>query len=123
MYDEGNKATFGYLGMEIVERMVDELKLNGDNEIPKDVNKADDLYRSLGIFVGTYTFEVDMMENAANTERAAKAHKVLVDLWLTAIIGNVFPKLRVMASAREDSLRDLFRYVWKNIYPIMFAWQ
>lgn len=81
MYDEGNKATFGYLGMEIVERMVDELKLNGDNEIPKDVNKADDLYRSLGIFVGTYTFEVDMMENAANTERAAKAHKVLVDLF------------------------------------------
>jgi putative ATP-dependent endonuclease of OLD family len=92
MYDEDSEVTFGYLGMEIIEKLVNELKLIGDKKIPEDLDEADVLYRSLGLFVGNYTFEVDMMEKATNTKRSAKAHKVLVELFNELTTGGATQK-------------------------------
>lgn len=92
MYDEDSEVTFGYLGMEIIEKLVNELKLNGDKKIPEDLDEADELYRSLGFFVGNYTFEVDMMEKATNTKRSSKAHKVLVELFNELTTGGATQK-------------------------------
>ena len=78
--------------MEIIEKLVNELKLIGDKKIPEDLDEADVLYRSLGLFVGNYTFEVDMMEKATNTKRSAKAHKVLVELFNELTTGGATQK-------------------------------
>lgn len=69
--DTEETADRGWLGMEIIESMVSQLNLNGENEIPEDIDKLDELFKELGLFVGYYTFEVDMMVKAA----AKKARK------------------------------------------------
>lgn len=82
MNDEDSETETGWLGMEIIEQMVTELKLNGDVEIPDDVEKKDELFYSLGLFVGYYTFEVDMMEHAAESKKnSEEALDVINDLF------------------------------------------
>lgn len=63
-----NALDVGWLGMEIIEDMVVRLKLNGENMLPENTNELDDTFKELGLFVGYYTFEVDMMEKAAEKE-------------------------------------------------------
>ena len=82
MNDGSSAGEEGWLGMEIIEQMVEELKLNGDAEMPDEVSKKDKLFRSLGLFVGYYTFEVDMMKHAANSkENGEKALNVISNLF------------------------------------------
>lgn len=75
--DTEETADRGWLGMEIIESMVSQLNLNGENEIPKDIDKLDELFKELGLFVGYYTFEVDMMEKAAEKKLAKKKTSIL----------------------------------------------
>lgn len=63
--DTDETADRGWLGMEIIGSMVSQLKLNGENELPEEIDKLDELFKKLGLFVGYYTFEVDMMEKTA----------------------------------------------------------
>ena len=74
MDNDDSDVKSGWLGMEIIEKMINELGLNGDEKIPDDPDEKDQLFYSLGLFVGYYTFEVDMMECAAisknNREKA-----------------------------------------------------
>lgn len=63
----------GYLGLEVIERMVKEVGINGATLIPSDFNDADKLYRTYGIFVGNNTFEVDMMEACKKNPTATQA--------------------------------------------------
>lgn len=72
MNDGSSNGVEGWLGMEIIEQMVEELKLNGDAEMPDKVSEKDELFRSLGLFVGYYTFEVDMMEHTAVSKVSVK---------------------------------------------------
>ena len=79
--------------MEIIERMVSQLNLNGENKIPEDIDKLDELFKKLGLFVGYYTFEVDMMVKAA----AKKARKeenlnVICDLFSDLTTGGSVQK-------------------------------
>lgn len=69
---------WGYLGLEIVKKMVVGLGINGTTPIPEDANKQDELYQSYGIFVGDYTFEVDMMEMCHGKEISTQ---VIIDLF------------------------------------------
>lgn len=75
--DTEETADRGWLGMEIIESMVSQLNLNGENEIPEDIDKLDELFKELGLFVGYYTFEVDMMEKAAEKKLAKKKTSML----------------------------------------------
>ena len=80
--DTDENADRGWLGMEIMERMVTELKLNGDNALPEKVDKEDELFKKLGLFVGYYTFEVDMMEKAASMQKEnPKSLDIISDLF------------------------------------------
>lgn len=80
--DTDENADRGWLGMEIMERMVTELKLNGENALPEEVDKEDELFKKLGLFVGYYTFEVDMMEKAASMQKEnPKSLDIISDLF------------------------------------------
>lgn len=68
----------GYLGLEVIKKAVIELGLKTEDEIPEDADSEDKLYRTLGIFVGNYTFEVDMMEHCHGNEEATQ---VIIDLF------------------------------------------
>lgn len=93
MNDGSSNGVEGWLGMEIIEQMVEELKLNGDAEMPDEVSKKDELFWSLGLFVGYYTFEVDMMEHTANSKKnGEKALKVISDLFSELTTGGKIQK-------------------------------
>ncbi len=80
--DTEETADRGWLGMEIIESMVSQLNLNGENEIPEDIDKLDELFKELGLFVGYYTFEVDMMEKAAEKKASKEENlNVICDLF------------------------------------------
>lgn len=83
----------GWLGMEIIESMVSQLNLNGENEIPEDIEKLDELFKELGLFVGYYTFEVDMMVKAA-AKKASKEENlnVICDLFSDLTTGGIVQK-------------------------------
>lgn len=73
-----DEADYGYLGMEVIERVVTEIGLISKADIPKDLSDADKLYQTYGIFVGNYTFEVDMM-NACTSN--VTAMQVFIDIF------------------------------------------
>lgn len=80
MYSETSEddEEVGYLGLEVIEKMVTELRINGTTAIPTDFSDQDKLYQSYGIFIGNYTFEVDMMEDCHGSDEATK---VIIDLF------------------------------------------
>lgn len=93
MDNDDSDVKSGWLGMEIIEKMINELGLNGDEKIPDDPNEKDQLFYSLGLFVGYYTFEVDMMECAATSKNnREKALNVISDLFLELTTGGVRQK-------------------------------
>lgn len=68
----------GYLGNEIITSLVEKLKLSGENNVPEEVSEQDDFCNKLGLFIGCYTFEVDMMEHC---KKSKEAKQVLCDLF------------------------------------------
>lgn len=68
----------GYLGLEIIKKTILELGIKTEDEIPEEVDAEDELYRTLGIFVGNYTFEVDMMEHCHGKQISTQ---VIIDLF------------------------------------------
>lgn len=93
MDNDDSDVKSGWLGMEIIEKMINELGLNGDEKIPDDPGEKDQLFSSLGLFVGYYTFEVDMMECAATSKNnREKALNVISDLFLELTTGGARQK-------------------------------
>lgn len=91
--DTEETADRGWLGMEIIESMVSQLNLNGENEIPKDIDKLDELFKELGLFVGYYTFEVDMMEKAAEKKASKEENlNIICDLFTDLTTGGIVQK-------------------------------
>ncbi|RHD28198.1 ATP-dependent nuclease [Blautia intestinalis] len=91
--DTEETADRGWLGMEIIESMVSQLNLNGENEIPEDIDKLDELFKELGLFVGYYTFEVDMMEKAAEKKASKEENlNVICDLFTDLTTGGIVQK-------------------------------
>nr|WP_025689617.1 AAA family ATPase [Paenibacillus zanthoxyli] len=58
----------GYLGLEIIEKLVIDNDILSDSEIPEDFGEMDDLFREKGFFIGYYTAEVDIMEGCYKDE-------------------------------------------------------
>lgn len=82
MDNDDSDEKSGWLGMEIIEQMINELGLNGNEKMPDDLEEKDQLFYSLGLFVGYYTFEVDMMECAAiPNNNSEKPLEVISDLF------------------------------------------
>ena len=91
--DTEETADRGWQGMEIIESMVSQLNLNGENEIPKDIDKLDELFKELGLFVGYYTFEVDMMEKAAEKKASKEENlNIICDLFTDLTTGGIVQK-------------------------------
>lgn len=91
--DTDKTANRGWLGMEIIESMVSQLKLNGEDELPKEVEKLDEVFKKLGLFVGYYTFEVDMMEKTAMKEDSKEENlNIISDLFSDLTIGGTVQK-------------------------------
>ena len=67
--------------------------MNCDEKIPDISDEKDQLFYSLGLFVGYYTFEVDMMECAATSKNnREKALNVISDLFLELTTGGARQK-------------------------------
>lgn len=91
--DTEETADRGWLGMEIIESMVSQLNLNSENEIPEDIDKLDELFKELGLFVGYYTFEVDMMVKAAAKKDSKEENlNVICDLFSDLTTGGIVQK-------------------------------
>lgn len=85
--------SYGWLGMEIIGRMVSQLKLISENKIPKDINQLRKLFKELGLFVGYYTFEVDMMEKTAAKEANKEENlNIIYDLFSELTTGGTAQK-------------------------------
>lgn len=91
--DTDETADRGWLGMEIIESMVSQLKLNGENKLPEELDKLEELFKKLGLFVGYYTFEVDMMEKAALKKESKEENlNIICDLFSNLTIGGTMQK-------------------------------
>lgn len=91
--DAGKDTDIGWLGMEIIKSMVSQLNLNGKNELPKESDKLDELFMELGLFVGYYTFEVDMMEKAAEKKDSKEENlNVIYELFSELTTGGIVQK-------------------------------
>lgn len=112
MNDGSSNGVEGWLGMEIIEQMVEELKLNGDAKLPDEVSKKDELFWSLGLFVGYYTFEVDMMKHAANSKQ--NGEKAL------NVISNLFSELTTGGKRQKSNFIDELKSgeYWKCLKKI-----
>lgn len=93
MDNDDSDEKSGWLGMEIIEQMINELGLNGNEKIPDDLEEKEQLFYSLGLFVGYYTFEVDMMECAAiPNNNSEKPLEVISDLFSELTTGGAQQK-------------------------------
>lgn len=91
--DTDENADKGWLGMEIVEQMVSQLKLNGEKEIPEKIDELEKLFNDLGLFVGYYTFEVDMMDKAASMlHKNPKSLEIICNLFNELTTGGTIQK-------------------------------
>lgn len=91
--DTDENADKGWLGMEIVEQMVSQLKLNGEKEIPEKIDELEKLFNDLGLFVGYHTFEVDMMEKAASMlHKNPKSLEIICNLFNELTTGGTIQK-------------------------------
>lgn len=71
-------AKIGYLGLEVVKKLFVDLEFIDETNIPADFNDQEELYDKRGIFVGTHTFEVDMMEGCNGNETATQ---IFIDIF------------------------------------------
>lgn len=53
-----------YLGNEIIQKLLTDLNVVTDSDIPEDPVEQDKLFQKLNCFIGHYTYEVDAMETA-----------------------------------------------------------
>ena len=51
-----------YAGLKIVEDLLVDTEILDQEDIPKDIAKKDELFESVGCFIGEYTLEVDIMK-------------------------------------------------------------
>lgn len=65
-------ANIGYLGREIIKKLFVDLEFMLGTEIPSEFEEQDELFHRWGFFVGTHTFEVDMMEKCKENNAATQ---------------------------------------------------
>ena len=58
-----------YRGNEIVAKILIDLGILKEEDIPEEYSEQDELFNSHGFFVGKYTYEVDMMEDTNDNGR------------------------------------------------------
>lgn len=99
---------YGFLGLEVIKRMIKSLGVKIEEEIPEDFSEENEMYRSLGIFVGNYTFEVDMMENSYEKQDA------------TNVFINLFNELTTGGETQKKNFKDQLeaQEYWKCLAKI-----
>ncbi|MBQ8799666.1 MAG: AAA family ATPase [Lachnospiraceae bacterium] len=112
MYDDvSDDEECGYLGLEIIKRMVTELEINGATPIPDSVAEEDELYNSYGIFLGNYTFEVDMMEHCHGKK---KATDIIVGLFNELTTGKEAQKANFKREIEEEKYWKCLKKIESN---------
>ncbi len=85
--DDGRR--FGYLGLDIIKKIIIDLDIMTDSEIPDDFQEQDELFRKLGFYIGYYTFEVDMMDECVKN---VNARNVIIDIFNALTYGGDIQK-------------------------------
>ena len=86
--DKNENVESGRLGIEIIKAMVSKLNLNTENKLTKE-DELYEMFKRLGLFVGYYTFEVDMMLKTAEKEENLN---VIYDLFSDLTTGGELQK-------------------------------
>lgn len=71
-------SKIGYLGLEVIKKLFIDLGFITATEMPSDFNEQEELFDKRGIFVGTHTFEVDMMKSCNGIETATQ---IFIDIF------------------------------------------
>lgn len=71
-------AKIGYLGLEIIRKLFIDLEFVSETKMPSEFDEQKELFNKCGIFVGTHTFEVDMMEKCKDDEVATQ---IFIDIF------------------------------------------
>ena len=61
--DENTGREWGYKGNELIEKVLTDLEILEEDDIPESVGDQDPIFAEKGCFVGLYTLEVDMMKD------------------------------------------------------------
>lgn len=89
IFNNEDDRELGYLGLDIVKKIILDLNIIVDNEIPDDFKKQDNLFKELGFYIGNYTFEVDMMDKCAEN---LNAMNIIINLFNTLTDGGIVQK-------------------------------
>ncbi len=82
--DVPEDAPIGYLGNEIISKLVLDLGFIAKKDIPEDFKEQDILFNKYGFFVGIHTLEVDMMKAC---KKIKVATQVFIDIFNDLTIG------------------------------------
>lgn len=87
--DDESEKNYGYLGYERIKKIIKDLNMIQENEIPDKLCEQIELFNNLGFYIGDYTFEVDMMDRCSEFE---DAKKIIIELFNSLTEGGKIQK-------------------------------
>lgn len=69
LHKDGMKQECGWLGVERIKDLIIKLDLKKQEEIEDDIEQQEETFNKLGMFIGNYTIEVDIMEKSQEAEK------------------------------------------------------
>lgn len=70
----------GYDGLDRTRKLLIDLKKANEDDIPIDINEADNFYKDYNFFIGNHTFELDMMDISKDNQQITVFTQVFNDL-------------------------------------------
>ena len=68
-HDEKTHKEIGYLGNEIVSKILINLGILEEKNLPKMFDKQDSIFQKEGFYIGLYTFEIEIMKTSGKQEK------------------------------------------------------
>ena len=96
--DVPEDVQIGYLGLEVITRLFVDLKFADQTVIPSDFDSQKDFFKNYGFFVGTHTFEVDMMERCSADTMATQ---IFIDIFKNLTDGGDIQKSNFEKEIKE----------------------
>ena len=92
LQEENITQECGWLGMERIKELIIKLGLKEHEEIGDEIEQQEEIFEQLGMFVGKYTIEIDIMEKSKEDEKK--------------IITQVFNELTTGGEKQKDNFRN-----------------
>lgn len=114
--DEDDPRDSGFLGHEIIANILAELNKIDLDKYTSDMSEQDKLFRTFNVFVGYYTFEIDMMEQTDE-----KGRKIIEDIFDALTTGGAKQKKNFKQYMADGDYWRCLRRIEDNIGKGRFA--